>query len=491
MKEAQNSYHTLPAGFCLNDTYLIQNTLGEGGFGITYRCVHKITKEQFAIKEYFPSCLAVRTRQEGIFSLQAFPEKNQESFEKGRRRFLNEAQILKEFQELESIVSVYDLFEQNGTAYLVMEYIEGLTLNEYVSKNGVFTFPEILNLLSPVIKSLSKIHERGLIHRDISPDNLIIGTDNKLHLIDFGAASWEAHEKIATTVILKAGYAPPEQYIANGKVGTWIDVYALCATMYFSITGKAPSEAIHRLDQDSLEPLTHITGLLPSQRMAIEKGLQIRPADRFRNMAELYGALTDAPELDSETTVMGANLSSDTKKRIRKLHVTNRIKKILVTACIACLLVLGTYILTKEPTKQVASSPTANPAATAVPTKETVTASPSPVPDSFLQVPKLTGLTNKEAKHMLNALDSSIEIRISRIYDETKKKGTVLSQSIEPDTYFTKGNLPSILLTVSKGKEPSATSTPIITVTPKPASESEDDYQVKSDEDDYVSIPLE
>lgn len=323
-KDSFSNFHSLPAGTCLHNTYRIQKTIGAGGFGITYMGIHTDTGNVVAIKEYFPPSLAVRNKQEGLNMLRPFPDKNIGIFQKGLRRFLNEANILKSFQDLESIVTVYDLFEENGTAYLVMEYIDGLTLSRYVSENGTLTFPEISELIAPVIHSLSKIHGGGLIHRDISPDNLILGTDNKLHLIDFGAASYENAGNTQNTIILKAGYAPPEQYISNGRIGAWIDVYSICATMYFALTGNAPAEAIHRLDSDSPHTLENLSLLLPWQYAILEKGLQLRPADRFQNVEELYSALTGTAKEVENATILQTAVSKEKQAQIRKLYGLRR-----------------------------------------------------------------------------------------------------------------------------------------------------------------------
>ena len=155
------------------------------------------------------------------------------------------------------------------------------------------------------MQDLSAVHKKKLIHQDISPDNLILGIDNRLHLIDFGAASHENISGGQHTVILKAGYAPPEQYISDSRTGAWIDVYALCATMYFALTGSPPSEAIHRLEQESLEFPDTVTDMLPWQKAALEKGLHIRMSRRFCNMEELYDAIMYAPDIKTQVTMTG------------------------------------------------------------------------------------------------------------------------------------------------------------------------------------------
>lgn len=488
--------HALATGTCLKKNYIIQNVLGIGGFGITYSGIRKDTGNLVAIKEYFPSSLAVRTEQEGLFSLHPFPEKNTEVFNKGRQRFLNEAQILKKLQYLKSIVSVYDLFEENGTAYIVMEYIEGLTLNQYVNENGTFTFPEILNLMVPVIQDLAEIHNKDLIHRDISPDNLILSTDNQLHLIDFGAASKDNPEKNQNTVILKAGYAPPEQYIANGKIGAWTDVYSLCATIYFALTGTAPTEAIQRLEQNSLEPLSNINDLLPWQSAALEKGLSVRPADRFRNMHELYISLMEAPH--NERTIAGSNLSRKNKYKIKKYRYRGTSNYFATIISLVCLTILLVFYLPSIVSQHNATKNSSSPATTSSLSNSTTE---SPMPSAIftpkkssdtklLTMPDVTNITLKKARNKLKKLDSSIKIKVVRKYNTRKATGQIISQSVKKGTTFSKGQLSSIRLTISKGKQPVKTTAPAKTVTPTKKPKQSSDYNVKAN-DDYVSIPLE
>lgn len=519
--------HDLPAGTCLHQTYQIQKTIGAGGFGITYLAVRKDTGHAYAIKEYFPSSLAVRNVQEGSYALQPFPAKNAEAFQKGRQRFLNEAKILKSFPDPESIVSVYDLFEENDTIYLVMEYIDGLTLSRYVRENGPLTFPETAELMAPIIRSLSKIHEKGLIHRDISPDNLILGIDNRLHLIDFGAAGKNIPGNRKNTVILKAGYAPPEQYIPNGSTGAWTDVYGICATMYFALTGTSPAEAVERLDPSCPPPLS-IPNLLPWQSSLLEKGLQLHPASRFQTAAELSHALEKASErAEDAVTELNTNVSKKDRAQLRKFlrHTRARRRSAFLTGVIclcaafvcAVVFILSAHSRSQKqetsshtaPYASPFSSPDASPSAptgaselpaaptlpatpalTAAPTltaapvlSEPAVASPGP---ALLTMPDLTGKQLNKAKKLLHKLDASIRINVSYVYSSSKKAETVMSQSVRKGSSFTKKQIRSVSLTVSKGKKPSATHSP----EPKPATKNPSDFQVR-DDNDFSSIPLE
>ncbi|MBQ9984143.1 MAG: serine/threonine protein kinase [Lachnospiraceae bacterium] len=319
--------HILPAGMELPHNYIIDKILGEGGFGITYSGTLLPTGERVAIKEYFPNGLAHReqTAEREFLVIPSYGM--EEAFEKGRRHFLNEASILKEFQNLNSIVSVKDVIEANGTVYLVMEYIDGITLKQYVKENGALSFQELLPLIKPVIQALVQVHRQGLIHRDISPENLMVGIDNQLHLIDFGAASIEnGHDNKTLTVILKSGYAPPEQYLSDGKQGAWTDIYALCATMYMTLTGFAPPESIRRIQQDELPALAEHADITSWQAAAIEKGMNLTAADRFQNMESLYQALI-IPPIEMNSKRRSYQNALEEKKTVMKNDVNTKKKR--------------------------------------------------------------------------------------------------------------------------------------------------------------------
>lgn len=319
--EATHTSQSLPAGTVLKDNYIVDAYLGAGGFGITYAGTCRSTGDAIAIKEYFPAGLANREYVDGRARVSCFEGQADRSFQKGRRRFLHEAEILRQFQELPSIVSVLDVFEENGTAYLVLEHIEGITLKRYIAENGVLSMEALLLLFSPVIHALSRVHSAGLVHRDISPDNLMIGLDNRLHLIDFGAASYEnLNESKTMTIILKSGYAPPEQYLTDGRVGSWTDVYGMCATLYYALTGSTPPESIRRIQNDTLPPLAGRAAILPWQAQAIHRGMSLQIAGRYKNMEQLYQALTTAPDLEEMDTIRPEPPSAAQEQAIRSVN---------------------------------------------------------------------------------------------------------------------------------------------------------------------------
>ena len=509
----QNNRHTLPANTCLNEKYVIENILGKGGFGITYGGYHKESGVHVAIKEYFPRHIALRCQENDSSEVLPYPKTNTDEFEDGRRRFLEEARILKELKHLDSIVSVYDFFEENGTVYIVMEYIEGRTLRHFIDENGPITFSELLVLFTPLILSLSEIHANGLIHRDISPDNLILDTDSRLHLIDFGAAKQNATESEANTVILKAGYAPVESYIPNGKIGTWTDVYSLCATMYFSLTGMPPQEAIHRLDDETdTIKLSGLETLLPQQRSAIEQGLQIRPANRLDNMQKLYLALTAPSSPDNAETVRGSALSAKTLRRIRILQKGKKKTQRVLATVLVTLVVLSLFLFFAIYSKS-GNSPDNPPGPPVTTEPSTKTESPTAsAPDTnlngtLLSMISVTDMKLKKASSLLKKLDASINVEPYYVDDDAVASGYVIHQSVAKDTVFTKGSLSSILLTVSKGAKGNTSSpkkntasgrtTPPASATRIPANSPDtksqhgkSDYHV-SPEDEYTDFTLE
>ena len=303
----QNEHQTtraLPTGTILSHKYIINNVIGEGGFGITYSCTLKNAPSSetiYAVKEYYPDNAAHRSSDKNGYFIQPYIGK-QDIFEKGKKHFLREAGILSKFSYLPHIVSINDIFEENGTIYIVMDYIDGITLKQYVEDNEPLTIDELSTLITPVMRDISEIHKSGLLHRDISPDNLILGTDNMLHLIDFGSAGYEnVGENELKTVILKSGFAPPEQYTAAGKAGAWTDVYGICATMYYSLTGFIPNESILRLQKDDLPSLSDHFATSSWKTDVIMKGLNLHPADRYQTMDELYQAFVIPPvDINSE-----------------------------------------------------------------------------------------------------------------------------------------------------------------------------------------------
>ena len=291
-----NPPHHLPEGTVLCDRYLVGSSIGNGGFGITYIGLDQRLDFKVAIKEYFPSGYANRNNTySNEVTLNVL--NNNDFYEIGKKNFLQEAQNVAKFSRESGIVNVHDFFTANKTAYIIMEYLDGKNLNQYMRENGLFKPDKIIALMTPLMRSLEKMHAQGIIHRDISPDNIMYLTDGTLVLTDFGAARYFAGEETRSmSVVLKPGYAPFEQYTSTGKQGQWTDVYALCATIYKCITGKAPVPSLDRVNHDSLKkPSEQGIIISPQIENALMYGLALNPDDRCKSVSELLG-LFEAPK---------------------------------------------------------------------------------------------------------------------------------------------------------------------------------------------------
>lgn len=280
--------HVLQPGRRLKDRYVIQGLIGEGGFGITYLGYDELLAMSVAIKEYYPQNFVTRNTAYDA-TLTVLHTKYTDFFQRGKSDFLKEARMLAKFQDEEGIVRVMDFFEMNNTAYIVMEYLDGITLKDYLKQNGTFLTEDILGLLRPVMDALAVIHANGLIHRDISPDNIMLLQNNRVKLMDFGAArDYTAFGEKSMSILLKYGYAPEEQYRSHGMQGPWTDIYALCATIYKCITGVTPVEAIQRLVGDTLKKPSELgADIDPQTEYALMKGLSVFQKDRYQKVSDL------------------------------------------------------------------------------------------------------------------------------------------------------------------------------------------------------------
>lgn len=285
-------YHLAP-GTRLNERYVLGRVLGHGGFGITYLAWDLKLLRKAAVKEYYPQNVA--SRNSGEQEVTAFAnEEIQEYYSYGLNRFLDEARVLSRLLSHPGIVSFEDFFAANGTAYLVMEYLEGQTFKEYLKKGDRrLSFPHAVQIMTPIIDALAEIHRLGLMHRDVSPDNIFITNEGQVKLLDFGAARYAVGEHSRSlSIILKAGYAPEEQYRSRGKQGPWTDIYATAATLYRAITGIIPPEALDRLDEDILAPPSMLEPTVPpAGEQVMLKALALKGQHRYQSMDEFRFAL--------------------------------------------------------------------------------------------------------------------------------------------------------------------------------------------------------
>lgn len=292
--------HHLQPHTILKGQYLVGCALGEGGFGITYIGWDMFLHIPVAIKEYFPSGVVIRDQ--GQHTVSVFAGKDEESFLQGRSSFFREAQKVAKFDNNVGVVSVKNCFLENGTAYIIMEYISGINLGAYAELHGgKLTFTETLKLLRTPILTLEELHRASTWHRDISPENLMLTKDGKVKLIDFGSAMESDREKKTRVLMIRAGYSPVEMYSSTGEDGPYSDVYSMAATIYKLITGVTPPPATDRLDNDPLVPPSAlgVKDISHAQEAALLKGMAVQVKSRYQTMEEffdgLYGKNAPAP----------------------------------------------------------------------------------------------------------------------------------------------------------------------------------------------------
>lgn len=282
------NYHLQP-GTCLDDKYTIEKVLGEGGFGITYEAYNNRIDMKVAIKELYCKDFINRDTSKSNAVIISCEESKQD-FDRAKKRFLKEAKVLCQFQNEPGIVHILDYFEENGTAYIVMNYIEGITLERFIKKNGNMNFVEVLNLIRPVLEILRKLHEKGIIHRDISTNNIMISEDGSANLIDFGATKdlMLTTNTNTTVVYSKRGYTPLEQLVKNGKVGPWSDIYSAMAVCYECMTGNIPPEVLQRSVFDEYKTLKECKIKAPTALdFILSKGLNVDYTKRYQSVEEL------------------------------------------------------------------------------------------------------------------------------------------------------------------------------------------------------------
>lgn len=282
----------LKPGVILKERYKIEEVIGAGGFGITYRAWDPLLQSYVAIKEYYPSGIATRSADSSKVCVPVGQE--QREYHRGRIRFLKEAQDVARFQSEPNIVSIYDYLEENDTAYMVMEYLHGCTLKQYIREHGGrLDTDHILHICLSVLDALAVVHKAGMIHRDISPENIFICEDLTVKLIDFGAAKQVYLDGEQTmSVVLKPVYAPPEQYAKKDKQGPWTDIYALGATLYFAATGEKPEESFGRVLEDTIKPVCEVNPEIPrAMSQVIMRAMSVKIEDRYQTVEAMREAL--------------------------------------------------------------------------------------------------------------------------------------------------------------------------------------------------------
>ncbi len=278
----------LPEEQLLHQRYLVGRVLGIGGFGITYIAYDTALKERIAIKEYFPAEWVIRQKENN--RIIPISQSQEQFYRHGREKFIEEARVLNQLKDIDNIVNVRAFFEENGGAYMVMDFLDGYTLNRYfrVNRQRCISYERANQIILSTGAALHRVHQQGLLHRDVSPDNIMIDKSGKVYLIDFGSARMYAlNSPKSKSVMVKPGFAPLEQYSRSGNQGPWTDVYALAATYYYLTTGKRPPEAPERIAGVPVIPLKNMVSNIPGQISdAVEHALEEQWSNRPQNIRD-------------------------------------------------------------------------------------------------------------------------------------------------------------------------------------------------------------
>lgn len=326
------AYHLAP-GEILNHKYIVGTAIDSGGFGIIYRAWDAQMEQVVAIKEYFPN--GVVSRVPGQNDVIVYSGKNREVFRKGVDRFLVEARNMAEFSQPD-IVALYDYFEENNTAYIVMEYLDGVSFKEYLKeRRGRIPSEEVVDITLHVLAALEEIHSHHIIHRDISPDNIFLCSNHRVKVIDFGAARFSSGEESSNfSTIVKPGYAPAEQYRTKSRQGPFTDLYALGACMYQAATGEKPQESLARAMHDDLRPPKELNPEVPEYLSdIIMKAMAMDEDERFQSSEEFMKALK-GHQIDKTPAK---------KKPKKKKKKGNSVLKMAVAVVLTLLLCAGAF----------------------------------------------------------------------------------------------------------------------------------------------------
>ena len=300
--QPENTLHIQP-GSILNNRYIIGKVLGYGGFGVTYIAWDSLLEQKVAIKEFLPSEFA--TRMLGRMEITIFSGDKEKQFMEGLIKFVEEAKKLAKFNNVPGIIKIFDCIEENNTAYIIMELLEGETLAERLEHEKKMSADKAISMLLPVMESLRIVNAAGIIHRDIAPDNIFITKQNDIKLIDFGAARYATTSlSRSLTIIIKPGYSPEEQYRSMGDQGSWTDVYSIGATLYRMITGETPCDSMERrayMEQngtDMLKPISKFSNRISkNQEVAILNAMNIKVEERTKDMTRLMEELTAVTDI--------------------------------------------------------------------------------------------------------------------------------------------------------------------------------------------------
>ena len=282
-------YDALPVGTQLRGRYTVGKLMGRGGFGMIYLAYDEQSDKTVAVKEFFPDGTAVRS-QDNI-TAEPMTTIQQENYGEGLERFFREAEIISGFPECSELIGIYDVFRENGTAYYAMEFVHGASMKSYAETSSAISPAQAVYIAQKLLPSLQILHQRGVIHRDVSPDNIMLCADGSVKLIDFGSARYIQDRTCSMSVILKQGFAPLEQYQRRGAQGGWTDIYSFGASLFYAMTLVTPEDPLTRLEDDSdFEFQLH--GITPSLAEILRRSCNVRRELRYQNAEEMLGAVS-------------------------------------------------------------------------------------------------------------------------------------------------------------------------------------------------------
>lgn len=338
--------HYLTPGTILWNRFIVGTVIGAGGFGITYKCFDTTLGVTVAAKEFYPAGLV--NRAPGECKVGLLSGDKEEQYKERLQRFLMEAQSVAQFGKAKDIVNVFDFFEENGTAYIIMEYIDGVLLKDYLDKQGAVDPDTAMSIIMPIIEAVKKIHSKGIIHRDISPDNIFITSEKTIKVFDFGAAQLnDSKEGMAAEPVIKVGYSPLEQYRDKSKKGFYTDVYAAGAILYQMLTGVKPIESTEREFKDELKsPKALGVQISANMDRAVMEALSVRAEFRFQGIQQFQEALQNK------------RIAEYPEEKIQKRKRTRNWTIILaVVAALAVAVGIGLYSTVLKPQNDIFDTP--------------------------------------------------------------------------------------------------------------------------------------
>ena len=291
-KTAGGPEYALTMGTALGGKYVVGKVLGQGGFGLTYIGWDMLLERKVAIKEYYPSGQV--SRRPGATALSWYSsESARTAKESGMEMFLKEARKMVKVDRIPNVVRVLDVLQENDTAYIVMEYVKGETLKDRLRRTGPLSWEQAKPIFLPAIQAMDKVHKAGLVHRDLSPDNLMLTPEGKVEILDLGAAKdVNSNGGVSSMQVAKGGFSPIEQYIDRGGSGSWSDVYAMAATMYYAFTGKVPPNSVDRMEEDTIDWTLPALKALPAPVLdTLKKAMAVSAKERLQSMEELEKGL--------------------------------------------------------------------------------------------------------------------------------------------------------------------------------------------------------